>query len=628
MNLAPATGTLEIALAHANRLLGEDPALASEQVEEILKSYPRLPVAWMLLGLAQGRLGLGEQALVSLRQALALNPDLPQAWRALGDHLTAIGDSAGADEAYGQHVSHSVRDPRLLAAAAALHENRLPEAETLLKRHLHAHPTDVAAIRMLAEMAMRLGRNEDAENLLERCLELAPSFREARQNYALVLNRNQQSEKALAELESMLATDPGNPSHRMLKASILCRIGEYEQGIALYEQIISAYPNNPRVWLSHGHALKTAGQQAAAVEAYRRCLALDPSFGEAYWSLANLKTVRFDDTDIARMRAQLQRPELADEHRLQFEFALAKALEDKNEYEESFRHYLEGNRLRLAAVPYSAKDNHVRVIAATRTYTREFFEQRRGWGEAAPDPIFIVGLPRSGSTLIEQILASHPQVEGTMELPEIIAMTRQLRRQAGGGPSVSYHEVVAGLEPERVQELGREYLARTRIQRKAGRPFFIDKMPNNFLHLGLIRLLFPAASVIHCVRNPLDTCVSCFTTQLGPAHAYSNNLGDLAHAYGIYRKLMAFWADALDGPMLDVVYEDVVADVADRSRRIIDFVGLPWDDRCLRFHETRRTVGTASLDQVRSPIYDSSMGRWKRYEKHLGPLIEGLKEYL
>ncbi len=625
MALAPApTATLDAALAQAHRLLDEDPALAREQAEEILKFHPRLPLAWLLLGLAQGRLGQGEQALAALRQAVALKPDLPQGWRALADQLGELGDRAGADAAFAQHIRHAVHDPRLLAAGAALHEGRLPEAEAQLKQHLRAFPTDVAAIRMLAELAIRLGRNEDAENLLERCMELAPGFREARHNYALVLQRSQQPERALAELETLLANDPGNPSHRMLKASILCRIGEYEQGIALYEQILQTHSGNSRVWLSQGHALKTAGQQAAAIAAYRRCLALDPAFGEAYWSLANLKTVRFEAADIAAMRAQLQRPELAGEHRIPLEFALAKALEDDGEFEESFQHYLEGNRLRLAAIPYSAREQHARLEFSRRTYTRGFFERRQGWGEPAPDPIFIVGLPRSGSTLLEQILASHPQVEGTMELPEITLLTRQLRRQAGPGGAASYHGVLAGLDADAVRALGREYLERTRIQRKTDAPYFIDKLPNNFQHLGLIRLALPNAKVIDARRHPLACCVSGFKQHFANGQNFTYNLTDIGRYYRDYVRLMAHFDAILPGYVHRVIHEALLEDTEGEVRRLLDHCALPFDPACLRFFETERPVRTASSEQVRRPINRDGVDQWRNFEPWLEPLKKAL----
>jgi tetratricopeptide (TPR) repeat protein len=413
----------------------------------------------------------------------------------LADQLMALDDTAGAAQAYANHVRHSTCDPALLHAAAALCEDRIPEAEALLRAQLKRAPTDVAAIRMLAEVAARLGRDEDAESLLARCLELAPDFHAARQNYALILNRGHRQAEALQQADVLLAVDPRNASYRNLKAVILSRLGDADRAIALYESIVAEYPKHPKLWTSYGHALKTAGFQPRAIDAYRRAIAVDPGHGEAYWSLANLKTFRFDDADVRAMRKQLARPDLADEHRHHFDFALGKALEDAGDYEASFGHYLAGNTLRRATAFHDPKETTARMRRARRTYTREFFGERAGYGSDAPDPIFIVGLPRAGSTLIEQILSSHSQVEGTMELPEIISMTRTLRQRAQA-PGASYHDVLATLDPAELRGFGEQYLERTRIHRRSGAPFFIDKMPNNFAHIGLI------LSLIHILTLP------------------------------------------------------------------------------------------------------------------------------
>ncbi len=651
-----ATASLDVALDRASRLLGSDPALAGRQAREILRVVDGHPAAQLILaaslrltgrpaealdlldrlaqaqpqaplvhyehGLALGRLGRGEAAVAALRRAVALQPTLARAWLALADHLRAIGDTDGADAAQLAHVRHSVRDPALLEAGEALAADRLPEAETRLKARLQQQPTDVAAIRMLAELAVRVGRTEEALHLLERCLELAPGFREARQHYALVLHRDQQSERALVQLDRVLADDPHNPGARTLRAAILCRLGDYAEGIALYEAILREYPDNPRVWMSHGHALKTAGRQDEAIAAYRRSIALDPGFGEAWWSLANLKTLRFDDADIAAMRAQLARRDLGEEHRLHFDFALGKALEDRKAHADAFAHYAAGNALRLARVPYRADDTSLRMQRAKAVYTREFFAARAGCGDPAPDPIFIVGLPRSGSTLLEQILSSHSAVEGTMELPEIIAMTRALRRGAEAGRS--YHEALAELPPESFAELGAQYLERTRVQRKAGRPFFIDKMPNNFLHLGLIHLMLPNAKIVDARRHPMACCFSGFKQHFARGQNFSYGLDDLGRYYRDYVELMAHFDAVLPGRVHRVIHERMVDDTESEIRRLLDHCGLPFEERCLRFFENDRPVRTASSEQVRRPINRDGLDQWRPYEAWLGPLKDAL----
>ncbi len=654
--MSEATASLDVALNHASRLLGSDPDQAAQQATEILRvvgdhpaallvlatahrlcgrgaealkilqplalSQPRAALVHYELGLALGRAGRGDEALAALRRALALKPELPQAWLALADHLRGIGDAEGADAAYLAYVRHSARDPRLLHAAEALADNRLPDAEALLRDWLKQHPTDVAAIRMLAELAVRVGRTEEALHLLERCLELAPGFREARQHYALVLHRDQQSQPALAQLDILLGDDAGNPGCRTLKAAILCRLGEYDDGIALYEAILGEYPNNPRVWMSHGHALKTAGRQDEAIAAYRRSIALDPGFGEAYWSLANLKTFRFCDDQITAMRMQLARNEIAAEHRFHFDFALGKALEDRAEYADSFAHYAAGNALRLQTVPYRAGETSARVARAKRTYTREFFAERAGCGDPAPDPIFIVGLPRSGSTLLEQILSSHSAVEGTMELPEIIAMTRALRR--GAETAASYHEVLAELPADAFAELGQQYLNRTRVQRKTDAPRFIDKMPNNFLHLGLIQLMLPNAKIIDARRHPLACCFSGFKQHFARGQNFSYSLDDLGRYYRDYVELMAHVDQTLPGRVHRVIYEQMVDDTEAEVRRLLDYCGLPFEDGCLRFFENDRPVRTASSEQVRRPINRDGIDQWRHYAPWLDPLKAAL----
>ncbi len=655
--LAEPTATVEVALAHASRLLATEPALAGEQAAEILKVVDGHPQALLLLGashaargdveqaaaileklaraqpnwaqanlelgLALGRAGRGNEAIAALRRAVALKPELPQAWLALGDHLSATGDPAGADAAYASHIRFSTRDPHLMAAAAALVENRIGEAESLLRAHLRKAPTDVVAIRMLAEIAARLARHEDAEHLLARCLELAPGFHAARQNYALVLHRGNKPQEALAEIQTLLALDPDNPSYRNLKAVVLCRIGDYAPAIDLYARILDEYPQNARVWLSYGHALKTAGSQDDSIRAYRTCIGIDPGFGEAWWSLANLKTVRFTDADVEAMRRQLARTDLDTEQRLQFEFALGKALEDAADYAASFAHYLEGNRLRRGMLIYSADDTSAKVARSKRIFTRPFFAARAGAGCEAADPIFIVGLPRSGSTLVEQILSSHSAVEGTMELPEIISMTRDLRQQ-GEGDSATYHEVLATLDAPALRALGEQYLKRTRVQRKTAAPFFIDKMPNNFAHVALIQLALPKARIVDVRRHPLACCFSGFKQHFARGQNFSYGLEDIGRYYRDYVELMAHYDAVLPGRIHRVFYETLIDDTEAEVRRLLDYCGLPFEAGCLRFFENERPVRTASSEQVRKPIYREGVDHWRHYDAWLAPLGSAL----
>ena len=655
---AQPVGSVDVALAHALDLLNSRPALALEQAREILKNVPGHPIATLVAGMAQRLMGdvtgalatleplarsqptaaavhyeyglvlsaagRGEEAVAALRHAVKLNPALPGACRALADHLTAIGDNAGADAAYARHIKSATRDPRLMRPAAALVENDIPTAEALLRAHLRQYPTDVAALRMLAEVAARLGRYPDAEHLLERCLELAPGFGEARANYATVLNRQNRATEALAQVNQVLAAEPNNPNHRTLKANVLVNIGEYSQAIDLYAGFLAAYPRQARVWLAYGHVLRTAGRQHECVAAYRRSLALAPQTGEAWWSLANLKTVRFTTSDIEAMEAQLARPDTPADDRLHLHFALGKAREDAGQFAPSFEHYVAGNRLRRAQLDYSPEETTKLVARSRRLYTREFLQQRAAAGCAARDPIFIVGLPRAGSTLVDQILSSHSLVEGTMELHDMIALARNLDVAGTREELGHYPKVLESLAPERLRALGEEYLARTRVQRKRGAPFFVDKMPNNFRHVGLILLALPNAKIIDARRHPLACCFSAFKQHWARGQSFTYSLEDLGRYYRDYVELLAHFDAVLPGRVHRVHYEALVEDTAAAVRALLEYCGLPFEEQCLRFYENERAVRTASSEQVRQPIFRDGLDQWRNFEPWLEPLKAAL----
>jgi len=587
---AETVGTLEVALDHAARLLPLDAAAAEAQAREILKVVP----------------------------------EHPQTLRLLGAALRRQGDTEAAEAAYLRSVKASVGDPELVKAATALCENRLSVAEQTLRAVLKARPTDVAAIRMLAETGARLGRYDDAENLLARCVELAPGFTAARHNYATVLYRQNKAEAAIAEIDRLLAEDSRNPGYRNLKAAALTRIGEYEQAIDLYGSVLKDQPGQAKVWMSYGHALKTVGRQAEAIEAYRRCVALAPRFGEAWWSLANLKTVSFDDADVAAMAGQLRRADLTDEDRFHLEFALGKAREDAGQFEASFGHYERGNALRRQGLDYEAEEISGQVRRARALFTPEFLEARAGQGCPAPDPIFVVGLPRAGSTLVEQILASHSQVEGTQELPDIIAMVRRLGGKAKRSSESRYPEVLAELSADDLRALGEEYLARAQVHRKLGRPFFIDKMPNNWAHTGLIQLILPNAKIVDARRHPLGCGFSGFKQHFARGQGFTYDLADIGRYYADYVELMAHVDAVLPGRVHRVIYERMVADPEGQTRALLDYCGLPFEDACLKFYENDRAVRTASSEQVRRPIFTDAADHWRNYDPWLGPLKAAL----
>ena len=659
---AQPVGAFATALAHGRRLLAHEPSLAEAQALEILKVVPHSPEAQLLLGAAQRAKGEAKAALATLAPLAARAPRWPElhyefglaafdageialavkafqraaqlapasapVWRALGDALTVAGEAKAADAAYARHIQASVNDPTLIAAAEALCEDKIAVAERLLKAHLKDHPTDVAAIRMLAETAGRIGRYVDSEHLLVRALELAPSFHPARHNLAIIYYRQNRLEECLSQLELLLEIDPTDPNYRNLQAGALSRVGDVDQSIAVYETILAEYPHQPKGWMSYGHALKTAGRRDDGVAAYRRAIAQQPSLGEAYWSLANLKMFQFQAAEIAAMESALERTDISLEDRFHLHYALGKAFEDAAVYDRSFEHYAEGAKLRRTQLQYDADENTAQIDRSIRLFTPSFFAERQDQGCPAQDPIFVVGLPRSGSTLIEQILSSHSQVEGTAELPEIGHIARGLAGRPQRDQPSKYPDAVGELSADRLRELGELYLARTRIHRKTDKPLFIDKLPNNFAYTGLILSILPNAKIIDARRHPMASCFSGFKQHFARGQNFSYDLGDLGRYYSDYVRLMAHFDAALPGRVHRVIYERMVADTEGEVRRLLAHCGLEFEPACLRFYENDRAVRTASSEQVRQPIFQDAVEHWKHYEPWLGPLKAALGECL
>jgi predicted Zn-dependent protease len=654
-------GTLDVALGHAARLLEKDPRLAIEQADEILKAVPGHPFARLILGtayrhagqtgaallvleplareqpssppvhielaVALGEAGRGTEAISALRHTLQLKPDSADGWRLLAGQLDEIGDADGADRARAAHIKAATKDPRLLAAAAALVENDLPVAEARLRTHLKAYPTDVSALRMLGEVAVRLKRYPEAQALLERCLELAPSFDGARHNYAVVLNREGKAAQALPQVEQLLARAPRDPAYRNLKAAILANAGDYADSIKVYEELVKETAH-PKIWMSYGHSLKTQRRLPESIAAYRHAIELEPTLGEVYWSLANLKTFRFDSTDVVAMRDALGKIGLSDEDRLHFEFALGKALEDQGDYEASFGHYERGNAIRKKQHPYNPEDNAKFVRRSKAVFTREFFAAREDWGAEAADPIFIVGLPRAGSTLIEQMLSSHPSVEGTMELPDIPRIAAEIFRREAPTGTKGFAHAVAAFSSQELRALGERYIAETRSQRKTDKPFFIDKMPNNYLYVPLIHLMLPNAKIIDARRHPMGCCFSGFKQHFARGQSFTYSLDDVGRYYRDYVELMAHLDAVRPGLVHRVFHERMIEETELQVRDLLAYCGLPFDERCLRFYENERAVRTASSEQVRQPIFRDGIDQWKHFEPWLGPLKQALGSVL
>lgn len=520
-------------------------------------------------------------------------------------------------------IESGLRNPQLMAAALALYDNRLHEAEPLLKSQLKADPFNVAAIRMLAELAGRIGRFSDAENLLRRAVELAPGFAPARSNLALVLYRQGRAEEAIQELDHLLDRDPEDIGAANLKAAAAGRIGDYGEAVALYEMVLKSKPDQEKIWMSYGHVLKTVGRRDDSVAAYRKAVELKPPYGEAYWSLANLKTVRFSDDELAVMQAQLSRSDIDVEDRFHLDFALGKAFEDRQMWDASFAHYAAGNALRRSTLDYDAAENSNMIRRRVAQMTPGFFAERSGGNDAA-DPIFILGMPRAGSTLVEQILSSHSLVEGTQELPDIGMISQRIASQAGVEDDKGNEAGLASLGLDDRRRIGAEYIARTRVHRKSEKPYFIDKMPNNWQNIALIHLILPNAKIIDARRHPMDCCFSNFKQHFARGQSFSYDLTDVGKYYADYIGYMRQVDIALPGRVHHVVHEALVDDPEREVRNLLAYLGLPFEDSCLQFWQNDRAVQTPSAEQVRRPINRDGMDRWQSYQQWLTPLVEAL----
>jgi len=654
---SPPPATLNAAIERAAALLGADPAAARRDAESVLKTAPNDPRALLILASALRRLGdprgarrvieplakafpraarthyelgavlaeLGEDkaAMSKLRQATQLNPDLAEAWRTLADLSFKSGDNAGAEAAYAEMARASVIDPALRPAANAIFAHDLDTADTLLRAHLSRRVNDPVAIQMLAEVAMKAERMEDAEILFTRCLQLAPGNDGARFSLAETFARQQKGARAIPLLEDLMSRDVSNPAYRNLLAASLGLVGRDGEALALYDGLLADFPKQGAVWMNYGHLLRAVGRSQDAMAAYRRAAGLSLTPGDAFWSLANMKVAAFGPDDIAAMRGQASRGDLSDNDRVQLLFALGKALEDQRDYAGAFEQYRRGGALRRKTTPYSAEDNGARIRAAIEAFTPAFFADHAGFGAMSDEPIFIVGLPRSGSTLVEQILASHSRVEGTMELPQIGQIARGLERVADA-KSAPYPACLAEIDAAATRALGQSFIDDTRAHRHLGRPHFIDKMPNNFLHLGLICLILPNARIIDARRHPLGSGFSAFKQLFAQGQAFSYDLTDIGRYYRDYVELMRHFEQALPGRIHRVIYEDMVEDTEGEVRRLLDYCGLPFEDQCLRFYENSRAVRTVSSEQVRRPIFRDGIDQWRRFEPWLDPLKAAL----
>ncbi len=594
---------------------------AADYLQRLHSAMPEYGRAWQEEGhLALAR-GDNQAAHSAFAKATRFNPALDASWREQARIASELGQAEAANNARAQLDRLKDLPRELLAVTNHLHEGRVLRAEEICRHYLRSNPQDVEGMRLLARIGVDLGILEDAEFLLESAVTFDAESIQLRLDYIDVLRRRQKFARAHEEAAALHARDPDSPLFQSRLAIENMQTGDYDGAFELFGKVLKKLPGDHATLTSMGHALKTMGKQDEAVAHYRKAFAAKPDHGDAFYALANLKTYRFSDTELAAMEAQSARSDLAFMDRVHIAFALGKAHEDADDYDASFRFYAQGNELKRAQTRYSA-DAMTEELARQKTLcTPELFDKHPGVGDPSPDPIFILGLPRAGSTLLEQILASHSQVDGTLELPNVLALAHRLRGRTMGAPR--YPEILHELGAEDFAKFGADFIESTRLHRQDA-PLFIDKMPNNFRHVGLIHLMLPNAKIIDARRDPMDCCFSGFKQLFAEGQEFTYGLNEVGRYYADYVDLMEHWDTVLPGKVLRVSHEDVLDDLEGQTRRMLDYLGLPFEQACLDFHKTDRAVRTASSEQVRQPINRKGQNAWQPYDNWLGPLKSAL----
>jgi tetratricopeptide (TPR) repeat protein len=609
-------------IAVAQRYLQSIPA-ALATLERLQRYHPAYSRLYQERGHCYVGLRQAQPAIDAFLYAVNINPALPASWQALTGLYKMTGQAANAATAAAHVEKLSQLPPEVVTASTMFADGEVFPAERLIRGFLIKHGDHVEAMRLLARIGMKLDVLDDAELLLAGVLRLEPGYHAARHDYATVLLKRHKHASARKEVEQLLQAEPGNRAFQVTYATALVGLGQHEAAVELYRQILAEIPQAADLHLSIAHALKTIGKQQEAIDSYRAAIDMKPGYGDAYWSLANLKTYKFPDTDLVRMRAEEAAPGIALDDHYHLCFALGKALEDRAEYAESFRYYERGNALKKAETRFRIEPIERNTRLQVQVCTPELFDSRRGCGSASDEPIFIVGLPRAGSTLLEQILASHSQVEGTLELPDIPRLVGELQERDPDPANPRYPGVLPALDPEALRRYGEKYLADTRIYR-TDKPRFIDKMPNNFRHIGLIHLILPNARVIDARREPMACCFSNFKQLFASGQEFTYSLEDIARYYRTYVELMHHWDAVLPGKVLRIQHEDVVADLEGTVRKLLEFCNLEFEPACLEFWKNERSVRTASSEQVRRPIFKEGLDQWRNFEPWLGPLQAAL----
>ncbi|MEM7458777.1 MAG: sulfotransferase [Pseudomonadota bacterium] len=609
--------------AVAARYLGERD-LARTHLTALKQLAPDYGRALQEEGHLSAALGDHRSALIAYQNATRCNPALTASWQAQADLLRAAGNHSEADQALAQLQRIKALPRELLAVTNHLHEGRILRAEEIARAFLRKQPQHIEGMRLLADIGSRLGVLEDADFLLETAIALEPDNVQLRIDYIQVLRKRQKFSAALDHARDLLARDPESPIFQSLFAIESMQAGDYDTALDAFEKVLAKIPNDPATLTSRGHALKTYGRTDDAIASYQTALRAAPHYGDAWYALANLKTYRFSDDEVREMEAMQNRTDLTTMSQVHIAFALGKAFEDLAQHKPAFENYQLGNALKQKQTRYTTAQMQDEFDAQKRFCTPEVIDGQSGKGCPAPDPIFIVGLPRAGSTLIEQILASHSQVDGTLELPNILSLAHRLRGRNLATDRNRYPRILAELSAAELRALGEDYIENTRVHRR-GAPFFTDKMPNNFRHIGLIHLILPNAKIIDARRAPLDCCWSGFKQLFAEGQEFTYGLDEIGKYYRGYVDLMAHWDSVLPKDrILRVQHEDVLDDLEVQVRRLLEYCELPFESNCVEFHKTDRAVRTASSEQVRQPISRKGQDQWQPFEPLLDPLKQAL----
>ena len=596
-------------------------------IEHLLFNAPDMGRAYQELGHLNRDIGNEEKSITHYRQACELNPALPASWNALHKYFEKLNNKPAADHALEQIKKLQTLPGQLLFIEQILNEGRLGLAEKKCRAFLKENPTHTYAMSLLAEIANRFGYFDDAEFLLQKAVEFKPKDGDLRLKYASILRKKQKFAQTTEQVDILCNQFPDNLNYRAQKASDVMQGGDHAKAITMFDDILKMNPYNFSTLTSKGHAQKTLGITDQAIKSYQTAYQIKPDHGEAFFSLANLKTYSFSQNELDSMREQVQRVDLSLRDKAYFHFALAQGCEVNGEYEEAFFHLDRGNQIKNDQSKYSIENMEREFQAQIDVCDEAFFEQLGQGGHDTKDPIFILGLPRAGSTLVEQILASHSMIDGTLELPNILSMAQSLRGDDIYGKDGNYPRAMESLTFQQRENFGKSFIEETRMHRKNA-PMFTDKMPNNFRHIGLIHLIMPNAKIIDARRYPLDCCFSMFKQLFAQGQEFTYGLREAGSYYNSYIKLMDHWDRVLPGKILRFNNEDVVEDLENQVSRLLEFLEIPFEEQCISFYETDRLIRTPSSEQVRKPVNKDGMGRWKPYAKYLKPLLDVIDEDL